>query len=191
MPDNKLAYCLLHTQVGLVTWGETMKNISWCLMVISMMACGEFEPHTLHGDHPEVTAADDIVVTEKGSYTRKWVWLTREIPVCWERRPFLFRAHRKVVKTAIEGTWGREIMAKFTGWGTCTESSMGIRIRVSDEAPHTKGLGSQLDGKKDGMVLNFFFRDWCTACADDYVANIRSIAVHGFGHALGLTTSII
>ena len=64
---------------------------------------------------------------------------------------------------------------------------MGIRIRVSDEAPHTKGLGSQLDGKKDGMVLNFFFKDWCTACADHYVANIRSIAVHEFGHALGLT----
>jgi hypothetical protein len=40
---------------------------------------------------------------------------------------------------------------------------------------------------KNGMVLNFTFRNWSPACPEpfDYDQCLRSIAVHEFGHALG------
>jgi hypothetical protein len=61
----------------------------------------------------------------------------------------------------------------------------GIRIGIADTTPHTKGLGNQLDGSKEGMVLNFNFANWGTTCSKKRESCIRIIAVHEFGHALG------
>lgn len=39
----------------------------------------------------------------------------------------------------------------------------------------------------EDMVLNFTFRNWCQQCSfGDKVGNIQKIAIHEFGHALGL-----
>ncbi len=67
----------------------------------------------------------------------------------------------------------------------------GIRIQVHDgelhgsDAPHTQALGKELKGMYEGMVLNFTFNNWCPACAGPN--GIEAIAVHEFGHALGLS----
>jgi hypothetical protein len=58
---------------------------------------------------------------------------------------------------------------------------------VSEEGPHTKGLGRQLHGVNHGMGLNFTFNNWSESCKSssqerDYC---RGIAVHEFGHAIG------
>ena len=39
------------------------------ILFLGLMACGEFEANTLHDDHPELTDADELVITEKGAYT--------------------------------------------------------------------------------------------------------------------------
>ncbi|MEM8856624.1 MAG: M12 family metallopeptidase, partial [Pseudomonadota bacterium] len=52
---------------------------------------------------------------------------------------------------------------------------------------HTKGLGSQLDGMENGMVLNFTFGNWSQSCQTTRRHCIEAIAVHEFGHALGFS----
>ncbi|WP_205525403.1 FG-GAP-like repeat-containing protein [Pyxidicoccus trucidator] len=89
------------------------------------------------------------------------------------------------MQNAAEGTWGSVSRVDFVGWGTCTSTSRGIRIRIADTGPHVKQLGSRLDGYVNGMELNFTFANWGQSCQSQREFCIRAIAVHEFGHALG------
>lgn len=110
-------------------------------------------------------------------------WDSASIPVCWE-----------TTASAVQRGWVRDRVnaeyqntsLQFTGWGTCNGSSPGIRIDVQDVQPHTTGLGRQLDGVAGGMVLNFTFNSWGTECKTMTKHCIEVIAVHEFGHAIGL-----
>ncbi len=113
------------------------------------------------------------------------LWTTTSIPVCWERPTAGNRQGRQWTRDAIRSSWERVSNIRFTGWRTCSSRSKGIRIKIADEGPHTKGLGRSLDGKRNGMVLNFQFRNWSKGCATSREFCIRAIAVHEFGHALG------
>ena len=64
---------------------------------------------------------------------------------------------RRVVEQAVAETWQAHSQLQFRGWEACAPNNRGIRIRIAEDGPHTKGLGRFLDGKKDGMVLNFTF----------------------------------
>lgn len=114
------------------------------------------------------------------------VWLTRTIYVCWENPEGASASDMEHVKAAIQGSWQANSSLTFSGWQKCAPVNKGIRIRIDDSGPHTKGLGNQLDGKADGMVLNFTFANWSPDCQTQRDFCIRSIAVHEFGHALGL-----
>ncbi|GAA4318769.1 hypothetical protein [Flaviaesturariibacter amylovorans] len=108
------------------------------------------------------------------------------IEVSWENPTSSDAQQRAWVRDAITNSWGKVANINFTGWGAATASSEGIRIRIDPTGhPHTKGLGTMLDGKPDGMVLNFdFLGDFkCRISKEDC---IKFIAVHEFGHALGL-----
>ncbi len=110
------------------------------------------------------------------------------IPVCWENGSDEFRPQMKLVKDAVADSWQKHSALNFTGWQKCASANAGIRIRIEDSGPHTKGLGNRLDKKKDGMVLNFTFANWSEPCRESEEKRsfcIRSIAVHEFGHALG------
>jgi len=121
-------------------------------------------------------------------------WTT--IPVCWETAGFA--GPKETVKNAIRTTWEYAAKVRLTGWGTCASGAKGIRIKISDEWPHTKGLGRSLDGDSAGMVLNFTYSKWtgavdankkpvtfCSLAANFDNCN-KGIAVHEFGHALGI-----
>jgi hypothetical protein len=108
--------------------------------------------------------------------------------VCWENPSESNVDDRTSVQDAVINTWQANSQLIFTGWGQCESSSAGIRILVSDEGPHTKGLGRQLSGIRNGMVLNFTFKNWSQSCATPETHRkkcITTIAVHEFGHALG------
>ncbi len=105
------------------------------------------------------------------------------IDVCWEN-PGNFGSERAWVEQAVKATWGEAANIEFRGWGTCGYGSKGIRIRIKDGHPHCKGLGTQIDGMPDGMELNFTFRNF--QCGYNLEQCIKFIAVHEFGHALGL-----
>jgi hypothetical protein len=143
-------------------------------------------------------------------------WSNSTIPVCWENPSNSFTNEMNWVRNAIERSWSLVADINFTGWGKCNVPRLGnftidpgIHILISDEHPYTGGLGSDLDKKINGMVLNFTFRNW-TGSKDgrELCQNggriprgfndpsripsnserefcIRTIAVHEFGHALG------
>ncbi len=134
---------------------------------------------------------DELYVLESA------VWESDLIPVCWENPDESNQAEREFIQAAIEKTWEAVSLVDFIGWGECNLESKGIRIQISDESPHTKGLGSKIDGLENGMVLNITFSNWgcvdtsgnriaCIFPYEDYSREdyIRISAVHEFGHAL-------
>jgi hypothetical protein len=113
------------------------------------------------------------------------IWSSRKIYACWENPEDASSSDLKLVQQAVTDTWQKSSGLTFSGWQKCAKVNRGIRIRIDDSGPHTKGLGSQLDGKPDGMVLNFTFQNWGTSCQQKRDYCMRAIAVHEFGHAIG------
>ncbi len=135
-----------------------------------------------------VLYAQPTGTSESGlSVAKKGIWNTKSCAVCWENPAMANDKERSIVRQGVTETWEKFSAFRFTGWGTCNAASKGIRILIADEGPHTKGLGTDLNGKKNGMVLNFTFNEWgkdCTGENREYC--IRAIGVHEFGHALGI-----
>ncbi len=118
------------------------------------------------------------------SVKREFVWDNPVIGVCWEDAS-AFATEREWVRQATLATWEAESKVRFVGWNACPANFNGIRIQIADAGPHTKGLGSQLNNKPNGMVLNFTFASWSPDCQTTRMFCIQVIAVHEFGHALG------
>ena len=115
------------------------------------------------------------------------IWKTLEIPVCWEDQSQKFVKQRQWVQDAVKGTWEKNSSLHFVGWNGCQAGSKGLRIDVQDVGPHTEGLGTELDGLKNGMVLNFTFLKWSQSCSSELEYCVKDIAVHEFGHAIGFS----
>lgn len=132
------------------------------------------------------SAADEAV--SHGYALSTSIWDKLDIPVCWETLSTSTAADRTRVQFAVKASWELQSKVRFHGWGACTASADGIRIRVSDEGPHVKRLGKGLDGYLNGMVLNFTYANWGSSCAVNETTRQycnKAIALHEFGHALG------
>lgn len=112
-------------------------------------------------------------------------WPKREIQVCWENGAPTTQSMQEIVRESVRETWESASQIRFVGWSDCTTNSRGIRILISDERPHTKALGSFLNGMPNGMVLNLSYNEWRPSCKKNYNFCIKAISVHEFGHALG------
>lgn len=115
------------------------------------------------------------------------VWPSSQIQVCWENAGMTNSTEAKWVRDAIATTWERHSPLRFAGWGDCAPGTKGIRIRVDDSNPRSY-VGTQVDGRQNGMHLNFTFTSWSPDCANPAHREqcIKSIAVHEFGHAIGI-----
>jgi len=105
--------------------------------------------------------------------------------VCWENPSTAFAEDMATVKEAISETWQAVSQLNFVGWQQCAPQNAGIRILVDDSGPHTAGLGRNLNGMRNGMTLNFSFRNWSPDCQNTHRYCVYAIAVHEFGHAIG------
>lgn len=135
--------------------------------------------------HPVISNALEQAPSFKlnGLFASKWQ--STDIPVCWENPTTSNKLGRDWTRTVVIDSWGKHSSLSFPGWSKCNNNSNGIRILIADDGPHTKGLGNQLDGKVNGMVLNFTFNTWSKSCSRSLEYCIKNIAVHEFGHALG------
>jgi hypothetical protein len=120
-----------------------------------------------------------------------WKWPNSTIKVSWINPSSSDIKERLIVQNAIKDTWEKESGVVFQ-WVDNDENDYGIRIRIPDEWPSTKGLGNQLSLNKYGMTLNFDFKNWQPNPSMSYqqiLSNrdyyIKVIAIHEFGHALG------
>ncbi|HET9955517.1 MAG TPA: M12 family metallopeptidase, partial [Polyangiaceae bacterium] len=145
----------------------------------------------------EASIEDELGVSESELYPlASRIWRQTSISVCWEA-PAVPDANQTTkrgwVKSQVAATWSAATRVQFTGWGDCSASPAQLRIAVKDEAtaPHTIGLGRNLDGKPSGLTLNFTFNNWQNGanntldCRPILESCIRKIAAHEFGHVLG------
>ena len=98
-------------------------------------------------------APDELFVLESA------VWESNSINICWENPNQNNQREREFIQAAIENTWEAVSLIDFIGWGECENEASGIRIQISDESPQTKGLGTNIDGLENGMVLNTILRN--------------------------------
>jgi len=150
-----------------------MRYLKTCLVAVAIAATILYSSASLSVERNEIY----------GYFPSKWSENT--IPVCWENPSYANAEGRKWTREAIKETWERHSRLEFTGWSQCNDRSRGIRILIDDDGPHTKGLGTQLDGRRDGMVLNFTFKHSVRSCRHSLYFCVKTIAVHEFGHALG------
>ena len=108
------------------------------------------------------------------------------IPVCWEN-PAGWDNETALVRSKITSTWQAAANVNFYGWQQCLNASKGVRILITDTRSNS-GIGRYMDGDRNGMELNFTFKNFSPGCqaANRRMACIASVAVHEFGHALGL-----
>ena len=121
------------------------------------------------------------------------------IQVHWRDTPLDTYQERKWVEEAIRDTWMKYARVEFFGWQKYNGNKQGIIIDINDFVVPRSLLGTQVNGREflidaadgmrfnGGMVLNFKFLGVFKGYQGfSHEENIKSIAVHEFGHALGI-----
>lgn len=134
---------------------------------------------------PDYGASPNPHIRLFANVLRESVWPEPRIFICWENLTKAYETPAGLVRSAVSSTWEMESRVRFIGWQPCAAENAGVRIKIDDSGPHTKALGRRLDRRRDGMVLNFEFKNWSQSCASMRDYCIKGLAVHEFGHALG------
>lgn len=124
-------------------------------------------------------------------YLSSNLWTTKNINVCWATTG---NATEKLwVQQALTGqrSWVQDANINLVGWGACVAGSTGIRLSGGSSMV-SYGLGPQSGGIVD-VTLDFRASPspestW-TQCTNNGLGRedcIKAVAIHEFGHALGI-----
>jgi hypothetical protein len=124
-----------------------------------------------------------LTIQPYGAVKKSAVWDKQSFDVCWEKFSDSTPDARALVRDAVSKTWGLYGAISFKGWEQCAKNGGDIRIGISKFESKTAGLGKELQGVVNGMLLQLDFSndDYCKSQQDFCV---RATAVHEFGHAL-------
>lgn len=120
-----------------------------------------------------------------------WSWPAGSpIPVCWISAEGDYATEKAWVQSAIQASWEAQTPVDFSGWQSCSQNGQSIRIAIEDSRPRSF-VGRNSPAAGPTMWLNFTFSNgsFGTSCGRNETVRqncIRSIAVHEFGHAIGL-----
>jgi len=159
---------------------------------------------------PSLSQASDNQIQPKSFFKDTTIWPSNKIPVCWEPpHPQLNSTphNRSLVQTALQQSWEAVSLVRFTGWNWCPVTYFnGVRISLGSTSG-SHGLGTEVlnihpaTGKR-GVTLDFNlnarttptnglpFQTTQARCQSNNVnldQCIQFIAVHEFGHVLGLS----
>jgi hypothetical protein len=133
-----------------------------------------------------ITREQANAIDEKAFPLTSARWPDGIVFVCWQKPEERHAEMRALVQRSIAESWEAHSALQFIGWErACSDTSKGVRIKIEDGLAHTLALGNGLDGKPDGMSLNFMFRTEDPSCQARLNDCIRIAAVHEFGHAIG------
>ncbi len=115
---------------------------------------------------------------------------TTSIPVCWINPGDVPAERLEWVEEALEATWEKESLVKFTQWITCPHPHSdfaGVRIRIEDARSQTIGLGTEIMKGDREMTLNLLAIEHKSICSADFTLKecAKMVAIHEFGHVLG------
>lgn len=128
----------------------------------------------------------DLILHTLGKELSTSRWLQTSIPLCWEPTTVDYSREKTWVIDAVKNSWEEHSPLEFIGWGTCTDKQEGVHIKIADAPPESKALGRNLNRVNDGVILNFEMKEIQIPCGTDRQQCIRTVAVHEFGHVIGL-----
>jgi hypothetical protein len=110
-------------------------------------------------------------------------WTQNPIPVCFEQA-MGYEQDRELIRQVVSSEYARAGLF-FEGWDTCRPDESGIRITFDENAEMSQTLhfGRNNAGLNQNMVIGFKSR-----CAGVFSGSVceSNIALHEFGHAIGL-----
>jgi hypothetical protein len=172
-------------------WRDRVHKLARVLFLVLAPAVAQVPPHS--ASLPVGPLSDEDLTKLANPHLKPFAmevkdarWQSPIIFVCWESSAAPYSTEKLWVQTAVKGSWEAASALEFRGWCPCSEKYTGVRIAVDDTPPITQMLGKNLNKQKNGVTLNFTFSKWKAPCSDQREACIRAIAVHEFGHVIGL-----
>lgn len=160
---------------------------------------------------PLLSQAGDYKIQPKSFFKDTTIWPNTNISVCWENQTASnlnnTSRNRELVRSALQQSWEAASLVRFTGWNWCPSGYFnGVRISMGTNVG-SHGLGKEVlnihpTTNKRGVTLDFnlntwFFvtnglpfittRDRCAENNKNIDQCIQFLAVHEFGHVLGLS----